>query len=81
MKVEICLGTACHIKGSQVIVDYLKAEIEKRNLQDKVELCGKFCMNLCQEQDGVNIHIDGERFSVRAAEVESFFEQNILGRL
>ncbi len=81
MKVEICLGTACHIKGSQTIIEYLKKEIEERAIGDKVELSGKFCMNLCQEQEGVNIHIDGTRFSVRAADVETFFDKEIIGRL
>ena len=44
MKVTVCIGSSCHIKGSRQIVEQLQYLIAENNLGDKVELGGTFCM-------------------------------------
>ena len=44
LKVTVCIGSSCHIKGSRQVVGELQDLIEKNNLQGKVELAGTFCM-------------------------------------
>lgn len=75
MKVTVCIGSSCHIKGSRQVVEQLQELIAKNDLGDKVELAGAFCMGRCQE--GVCTTVDGEFFSVSPDTVNDFFEQNI----
>ena len=44
MKITVCIGSSCHIKGSRQVVEELQYLIAKNNLGDKVVLGGTFCM-------------------------------------
>ena len=58
MKVTVCIGSSCHLRGSQKIVERLQALIAEHQLQDKVDLAATFCTGHCQE--GVCTTVDGE---------------------
>ncbi|MBQ2054185.1 MAG: (2Fe-2S) ferredoxin domain-containing protein [Eubacterium sp.] len=75
MKVTICIGSSCHIKGSRRVVEKFQELISKYELSDVVELGGTFCMGHCQE--GVCVTIDDEFYSVSPENAESFFEKEI----
>ena len=75
MKVTVCIGSSCHIKGSRAVVEQLQDLIAKENLSDKIELGGTFCMGKCQQ--GVCVTVDGEFFSVSPETVSAFFEIEI----
>jgi NADH:ubiquinone oxidoreductase subunit E len=79
MKVTICIGSSCHLKGSRQVVEQLQELVAENNLKDQVELAGTFCMGKCQT--GVNVTIDGECFSVSPATTKEFFQNEILPRL
>lgn len=79
MKVTICIGSSCHIKGSRSVVEQLQYLISENDLGDKVELGGTFCMGNCQK--GVCVNVDDEFFSVTPDTVKEFFENNIKVRL
>ena len=79
MKVTVCIGSSCHIKGSRQVVEELQRLIAANNLGDKVELSGTFCMGRCQE--GVCVTADNEFFSVSPDNVDEFFEKNVLARI
>ncbi|HBL81023.1 MULTISPECIES: (2Fe-2S) ferredoxin domain-containing protein [Congzhengia] len=76
MKVTICIGSSCHLKGSRPIIEQLQDLVNEHNLQDKVELSGAFCMQNCV--NGVSVTVDGELFSVKPETVKDFFETQIL---
>ena len=76
MKVTVCIGSSCHIKGSRQVVEYLQNRIREDALEDKVKLSGTFCMGRCQE--GVCVTVDEEFYSVTPDTVEAFFENTIL---
>ena len=60
MKITVCIGSSCHIKGSRQVVEQLQQLISENNLKDRVELAGTFCMGKCQRmRDG------GQRFPLR----------------
>ena len=48
MKITVCIGSSCHIKGSRQVVEQLQQLISENNLKDRVELAGTFCMGKCQ---------------------------------
>ena len=79
MKITVCIGSSCHIKGSRPVVERLQNLIRENRLSDKVELSGSFCMGKCQQ--GVCVTVDGEFFSVSPESVDSFFEKNILEKV
>lgn len=75
MKVTVCIGSSCHIKGSRQVVEQLQYLIADNNLSDKVELGGTFCMGQCQK--GVCVTVDDNFHSVSPENVREFFETNI----
>lgn len=75
MKVTVCIGSSCHIKGSRQVVEELQTRIADAGLEDRVELGGTFCMGRCQE--GVCVTVDGEFHSVSPDTVGEFFEKEI----
>lgn len=79
MKVTVCIGSSCHIKGSRQVVEQLQTLIAEAALGDKVELGGTFCMGRCQE--GVCVTVDGEFYSVSPVTVGTFFEKEIKGKV
>lgn len=79
MKITVCIGSSCHIKGSRQVVEQLQTLISDNNLGDKVELGGTFCMGKCQQ--GVCVTVDDEFFSVSPDTVETFFEENVKAKI
>ncbi len=78
MKVTICIGSSCHLKGSKQIIEKLQALVAENNLKEKVVLAGKFCMGNCAE--GVCVSIGDETFSVQPDNVQEFFNNEILAK-
>ena len=79
MKVTVCIGSSCHIKGSRQVVEQLQYLIAENNLSDKVELGGTFCMGQCQK--GVCVTVDDTFYSVSPEDVHEFFETSIKAKV
>lgn len=79
MKVTVCIGSSCHIKGSRQVVEGLQYLISEAKLDDKVELGGTFCMGRCKE--GVCVTVDDEFYSVTPDTVKDFFEKEIKAKV
>lgn len=79
MKVTVCIGSSCHIKGSRSVVEQLQYLIAENNLGDKVDLGGTFCMGKCQQ--GVCVAVDDAFFSVTPDTVTDFFEKEVKAKL
>ena len=79
MKITVCIGSSCHIKGSRQVVERLQQLIEENKINDKVELSGTFCMGTCQQ--GVCVTVDGEFHSVSPDTADEFFKNEILAKV
>lgn len=79
MKVTVCIGSSCHIKGSRQVVEQLQYLIGEAHLGEKVELGGTFCMGKCQQ--GVCVTVDDNFFSVTPDTVKEFFENEIKAKV
>ena len=79
MKITVCIGSSCHIKGSRQVVEQLQYLIAENNLGDKIELGGTFCMGKCQK--GVCVTINDEFYSVTPETVDEFFNTNVLAKV
>ena len=58
LKVTVCIGSGCHVKGSRKIIHRLQQMISKGNLPCEIELEACFCQGKCTE--GVVIRVDDE---------------------
>ncbi|MCQ2450219.1 MAG: (2Fe-2S) ferredoxin domain-containing protein [Clostridia bacterium] len=79
MKITVCIGSSCHIKGSRQVVEQLQHLIAENNLGEKVELGGTFCMGKCQQ--GVCVTVDDAFHSVTPDTVGDFFATNVLAKV
>ena len=58
MKICVCVGSSCHLKGSYDIINLMKAALEKYGLTDTVDLSAAFCLGKCTHV--VSIKVDDE---------------------
>ena len=77
IKVTVCVGSSCHVRGSYDIIKAFDQIIHDKGLSDRVSLEGSFCMEHCSE--AANLMIDGELHSVHSlSDAMSLFEQGVL---
>lgn len=76
VKVRVCIGSACHLKGSYDVITALKGEVAERHLEDKVDLAGVFCLGNCK--NGVSVTVNDELHSVDGGDAVDFFETIVL---
>ncbi|MGN0654976.1 MAG: (2Fe-2S) ferredoxin domain-containing protein [Oscillospiraceae bacterium] len=79
MKVTVCIGSSCHLKGSRRVVEQLQYLIAENDLKEKVQLGGTFCMGKCQQ--GVCVTVDDNFFSLTPDTVDEFFNKEILAKV
>ena len=79
IKITVCIGSSCHIKGSRQVVEQLQYLIAENKLGDKVELGGTFCMGKCQQ--GVCVTVNDSFHSVTPETVEEFFAKEVLAKV
>ena len=76
--IQICVGSSCHIKGSEMIIELFENAIKEHHIEDDVVLTGSFCIGKCnsvgvtvQVNDDIHVGITPENF-------REFFKTNIL---
>lgn len=75
--VHICIGSACHLKGTHDVIDIFQTLIETYQLQDRLELKAAFCTGHCTEAVAVE-KWDGELLSLNKNNAEEVFMSRIL---
>ena len=79
LKITVCIGSSCHIKGSRQVVEQLQYLVAENNLSNKVELGGTFCMGKCQQ--GVCVTVNDTFHSVTPETVGEFFANEVLAKV
>ena len=80
IQLKVCIGSACHIKGSYNVINVFQQMIEEHKVFEKVELQAVFCLGKCSEAVSVKID-DSEVYSVSGTTARKFFETEVLTRL
>lgn len=80
MIIQVCIGSACHLKGAYNVINSLQQLLEGRKLQDKVTLKAAFCLGHCTGAVSVQVD-DGPVLSVCDNTVAQFFDEHVAGRL
>lgn len=78
-RVEICIGSSCHVKGAGQVLDTIRSRVKADGLENEVELAGRFCIGKCTE--GVCVAVDGQLYSVNPGTADKFYEKEIKGRV
>ena len=79
IKITVCIGSSCHIKGSRQVVEAIQKLIADHNVGDKVDLGGTFCMGKCQQ--GVCVTVNDEFYSVTPETVGEFFANVVMAKV
>ena len=79
LKITVCIGRSCHLKGSRQVVEQLQKLIAENNVSDKIDLGGTFCMGKCQQ--GVCVTVNDEFYSVSPDNVDEFFANSVLAKV
>jgi len=78
--ITVCVGSACHLKGSHEIINYFKDAIKEAGLEKTVELKGTFCMDHCT--DGANLLVDDVLFHANSVDVaKEIFQKEIIEKI
>lgn len=81
MIIQICVGSSCHIKGSQEIVELLTEAVAEHRLEDTVTLTGSFCTGQCNRV-GVTVQVDDAVYTgITRESFNEFFEKNVLNKI
>ena len=68
MKVTICIGSACHLKGSREIIEKLQKLVAANGLSEQVDLNGAFCSGNCDH--GVCVTVEKELYSLKPEDTD-----------
>lgn len=78
MIIQICVGSSCHLKGSQDIVELFKEAIDKDNLDCCVTLAACFCAGKCN-RDGVTVSVDDTVYTgITTENFNIFYNEKVL---
>lgn len=82
LSVEVCVGSACHVKGSYAVISKLQELVSDRQLEDLVEVKAAFCFGRCAHAVSVHFEDEDEVYSVApdSSSVKAFFETEVLKR-
>lgn len=75
--IHICIGSACHLKGSYEVIDIFKTLIKTYALEEQIELKADFCTGHCTQAVAVK-KWNGEILSLNKDNAEEQFLKNIL---
>ena len=76
--VQVCVGSSCHLKGSQDIVELLESAVAEHHIEDDVVLSGSFCIGKCNRV-GVTVQVnDDVHVGVTRENFREFFKNHIL---
>lgn len=79
LKVKVCVGSSCHIRGGAKTLKAIKSLIEESGLEKEIELSADLCLENCVQAP--NVVVDGTVFGgVTPDKAEEFFRENILVR-
>ncbi|HAQ40354.1 MAG TPA: hypothetical protein DCM73_05660 [Clostridiales bacterium] len=76
---KICVGSACHLKGSYDVIDIFKRCVQSRDVADKVEIKAAFCLGHCTE--AVSVCFMDKIYSVNADTAENFFDEVVMNNI
>lgn len=76
MKVLICIGSSCHVRGAKEVIEMFTRLAKEYGGALDLELNGSFCMGACTK--GVSVKIGENIYHVKPEDAEDFFREVIV---
>jgi len=74
--INVCVGSACHLKGAYQVVNRLQRIVEEKKLEDFFVIKAAFCLGHCT--NAVSVRVDeGAVFSLTENGVEDFLKEQL----
>lgn len=81
MIIQICVGSSCHLKGSEEVVELFRNAVQEHRLESEITLAGSFCAGKCN-RSGVTVQIDDDIYTgVTRESFKEFFAENVLKKI
>lgn len=71
MEIKVCVGSACHLKGSYDVIGEIQNYIKTNHLEKEIQLKASFCLGQCTKD--VSIMIDNE--------IDSATKENVIEKI
>ena len=81
VSINVCVGSACHLKGSYDLINSLQQLINDNNCTQKVEVKAAFCLGHCAKAISVKFEEEDEVFQLHPKDAGDFFQGEVLKRL
>lgn len=80
IEITVCVGSACHTKGSYDVVKRFKEVIKEKDLSKQIQLKGSFCLGKCAQATTIKI---GEDYytSIESKDVDQLIDKILDGSL
>ena len=80
MIVQVCVGSSCHLKGSEEIVELFQKAVETHHLEQEITLAGSFCIGKCN-RIGVTVQVDDDiHVGITKENFKEFFKEKVLSK-
>lgn len=74
MEIKVCIGSACHLKGSYDVVGIFRNYVQDNQLESKIDLKSSFCLGQCSK--AVSVQVNGsDIYSVTPEAALPFIEE------
>ena len=81
MIIQICVGSSCHLKGSEKLVELFQKAISDNKMDGDITLAGSFCTRKCN-REGVTITVDDNIYTgITPENFSAFFNDKVLAEL
>lgn len=74
--IEICIGSACHLKGSYAVIEKFQHLIQTHHYEEKVIVKAAFCLGHCT--NAVSVKYQDTVYGLQEDTVEDFFMNTIM---
>ena len=79
--VQICVGSSCHLKGSERVVGLFQKAITEHGLENEVTLAGSFCTGKCNREGETVTDDDTVYTGVTPENFKTFFDDKVLKKI
>ena len=78
MIVQICVGSSCHLRRSEKIIEKFQKAVSDNDLDNDVTLAGSFCTGKCNRV-GVTVTVDDDVYTgITTENFSDFFRDKVL---
>ncbi len=81
MIIQVCVGSSCHLKGTQELVRLFTEAVAQNHLEGDVTLAGSFCTGRCN-REGVTVTVDEDVYTGLTPDgFRDFFQDKVMRKL